>query len=96
MKFLESSNLYSLNKITYVKLRWIAYIGQLTAILIVQFVLNFKFEYLFCILIIIISILTNFYLYFRIKENQLNNIVSSQYLSFDIIQLGVLFYKCCY
>ncbi len=92
MKFLESSNLYSLNKITYVKLRWIAYIGQLTAILIVQFVLNFKFEYLFCILIIIISILTNFYLYFRIKENQLNNIVSSQYLSFDIIQLGVLFF----
>ncbi len=92
MKFLESSNLYSLNKITYVKLRWIAYIGQLTAILIVQFVLNFKFEYLFCILIIIISILTNLYLYFRIKENQLNNIVSSQYLSFDIIQLGVLFF----
>ena len=67
MKFLESSNLYSLNKITYVKLRWIAYIGQLTAILIVQFVLNFKFEYLFCILIIIISILTNFYLYFRLQ-----------------------------
>ena len=32
-----SKKLYSLNKSTYINLRWIAYIGQLTAILIVQF-----------------------------------------------------------
>ena len=37
-----SDNNYYLNKSTYVNLRWIAYFGQLTAILIVQFVLNFK------------------------------------------------------
>jgi len=92
MKFKETSELYSLNKFTYVNLRWIAYIGQLVAILIVQFILNFKFNYLICISIIFFSILTNLYLQFKIKENQLNNLISTIYLSFDILQLGLLFY----
>ena len=42
MKFLKTSNLYSLNKSTYVNLRWIAYIGQISAILIVQFFLEYN------------------------------------------------------
>ena len=92
MKFLETSKLYSLNKSTYVNLRWIAYIGQFTAILIVQFFLQFKFNYLACILIILLSILTNLYLLFKIKENQLNNLVATSYLSYDIGQLGLLIY----
>ena len=92
MKFITASNLYSLNKLTYVKLRWIAYIGQLSAIFIVQFLLNFKFNYILCIAIIFFSILTNLYLYFKIKENQINNSISTIYLSFDIIQLGILLF----
>ena len=44
MKFLEASNLYSLNKSTYVNLRWIAYTGQITTILIVQFILEYNFN----------------------------------------------------
>ena len=44
MEFFKTSNLYSLNKNTYVNLRWIAYIGQITAILIVQFYLKQKLE----------------------------------------------------
>ncbi len=92
MKFIKASNLYSLNKLTYVKLRWIAYIGQLSAIFIVQFLLNFKFNYILCISIIFFSILTNLYLYFKIKENQINNSISTIYLSFDIIQLGILLF----
>ena len=59
MKFLKTSNLYSLNKFTYINLRWIAYIGQLSAILIVQFFLQFEFLYLTCILIVFLGILTN-------------------------------------
>jgi len=43
MKFLKTSNLYSLNKSTYVYLRWIAYIGQLFAIITIQFLLEYKF-----------------------------------------------------
>ena len=92
MKFFQTSNLYSLNKLTYINLRWIAYIGQLIAILIVEFLLNFKFNYFTCIAIIFFSVLTNLYLQFKIKENQLNNFISTIYLSYDILQLGLLFF----
>ena len=92
MELIKTSNLYSLNKSTYVNLRWIAYLGQLSAILIVQFFLKYNFNYFICISILFFSILTNFYLQFRIKENQLNNFISSVYLLFDIFQLGLLFF----
>ena len=92
MRLQETSKLFSLHKSTYINLRWIAYAGQLTAILIVQFFLEYKFNYFFCISIIFVSILTNLYLQFKIKENQLTNLVSTGYLAFDIIQLGFLFY----
>ncbi len=92
MKLFETSKLYSLNKSTYVNLRWIAYIGQISAVLIVQFILNFKFNYFFCIAIIIFSVLTNLYLRFKIKEIQLSNFFSTIFLSYDILQLGLLFF----
>jgi len=92
MKFLEASNLYSLNKSTYVNLRWIAYIGQISAILTVQFILNFEFHYFYCISIVLFSVLTNLYLQFKAKEVQLNNFYSTIYLSYDIVQLGLLFF----
>mgnify|MGYP001156797977 FL=1 len=92
MKFFKTSNLYSLNKSTYVNLRWIAYIGQLTAILFVEFILKFNFNYFACISILFFSVLTNLYLRFNIKENQLNNSMSTIYLSYDILQLGILLF----
>ena len=92
MRFFEASNLYYLNKSTYINLRWIAYIGQLISILFVQFVLAFSFDYIYCIAIIFFSILTNLYLQFRVKENQLNNFTSTIYLTYDILQLGLLFF----
>ena len=92
MKFFKASNLYSLNKSTYVNLRWIAYLGQFISVLFVQFILEFQFNYLSCILVIFISIFTNLFLQFKIKENQINNTTSTIYLSFDIIQLGLLFF----
>ena len=92
MEFFKTSNLYSLNKSTYINLRWIAYIGQLIAILTVQFILKYKFDYFICVSIIIFSVLTNLYLKFRIKENQLNNSKSTAFLIFDIFQLGLLLF----
>ena len=92
MEFFKTSNLYSLNKSTYINLRWIAYIGQLIAILTVQFILKYKFDYFICVSIIIFSVLTNLYLKFRIKENQLNNSKSTAFLIFDIFQLGILLF----
>ena len=90
MKFLETSKIYSLNKSTYINLRWIAYIGQLIAILIVQFYLKFEFNYIACVSIVFLSILTNLYLIFKIKHHQLNNFTATSYLSYDIGQLGLL------
>ena len=92
MNYIKSSKLFYLNKSTYINLRWIAIVGQLTTIFIVQFLLNFNFNYIACVVIISISILTNIYLQFKFKENQLNNFLSTIYLSFDILQLGFLFF----
>ncbi len=92
MRLNEASDLYSLNKSTYVNLRWIAYIGQILTIFIVQFVLVFKFNYLFALFILFLSVCSNIYLQFKIKENQLNNIKSTIFLTFDILQLGFLFF----
>ena len=92
MEFLQTSKLYTLNKSTYVNLRWIAYIGQLIAIFTVQFVLQYKFNYFICISIVVVSVITNLYLKFKIKENQLSNLLSTQYLIFDILQLGTLLF----
>jgi len=92
MRFFKTSKYYSLNKPTYVNLRWIFYIGQIIAILTVQFFLKFKFNYIDCVLLVFFGVLTNLYLKFKIKENQLNNSVSTAYLFFDIVQLGFLIY----
>ena len=85
-------NLYTLNKSTYINLRWIAYIGQIITILLVQFFLDYSFNYLICLLIVFLSILTNINLQFKVKINQLNNSSSTIYLTYDILQLGLLFF----
>ena len=92
MKFLETSKKITLNKSTYVNLRWIAYIGQIISILLVQFYFKFDFDYIPCLIVVFLSILSNFYLQFKIQENQLNNETASIYLIFDIIQLACLFF----
>ncbi len=92
MKFFETSKQYSLNKSTYVNLRWIAYIGQLITIILVQFFFKFNFNYFICISIVLFGIITNLFLHFKIKNNLLNNNLSTFYLSFDILQIGVLLF----
>ncbi len=92
MEFTKASEIFSLNKSTYINLRWIAYIGQLIAILVVKFILQFDFNYFTCITIIFLSVVTNIYLQFRVKENQLNNTISTSYLGYDIAQLSILLF----
>ena len=92
MKFNETSKNFFLNKNTYLNLRWIAFTGQLSAIIIVQFYLKFEFNYFLCISIVLLGVLTNIYLKFKIQENQLNNLISTVYLAYDILQLGLLLY----
>ena len=92
MKFYETSKNFFLNKNTYLNLRWIAFIGQLSAILAVQFYLEFNFNYSLCISIVFLGVLTNIYSKLKIEQNQLNNLISTIYLAYDIIQLGILLY----
>ncbi len=92
MRFVKKSELYSLNRSTYVNLRWIAFIGQISSIFVVEFILKFEFNYLPCLGVIFLGVLTNVYLQFKIRENQINNTLSLFYLVYDILQLGFLFF----
>ena len=92
IKVFDNPELFTLNRSTYVNLRWIAFIGQIVSIFIVQFILNFKFNYLPCLAIISLGVITNIILQFKVRENQINNSLSLIYLIYDIIQLGILFF----
>ena len=92
MSSIDTLELYSLNRSTYVNLRWIAFIGQIFAIVVVQFILKFEFQYIICFVVILVGVLTNIHLHFNIKENQIKNSLSLCYLIYDIFQLGILFF----
>ena len=92
MKFFENSELYTLNRSTYVNLRWIAFLGQILSILTVEFIFEFKFNYIPCLGIIILGAITNILLQFQVKANQISNSLSLSYLTYDILQLSFLFY----
>ena len=81
-----------LEKKTVIILRWIALIGQLITIYLVHFVFNFKLPLIYCSLTIFFGGLTNIFIQFNFKNNQLNNIESTILLFYDVLQLSVLLY----
>ena len=81
-----------LDKKTLVKLRWIAIVGQLIAVNIVYNYLNLKFSIVESHIIIFIGLITNLYLQFKIKTNQLKDTYSSFFLFYDLVQLSALLY----
>ena len=89
--FTSKDNIY-LDKKTLVILRWIAFTGQYTTISIVYFIFKFELHFFYCSLIIFIGVLTNLYLQFKFKKNQLNNFASTFCLFYDLIQLSFLLY----
>jgi len=92
MKFFETSKLHSFKKSTYISLRWIGIIGQLTAVNFVYFFLNFEFDFIISNLIIFFGILSNLYLIFIYKKTQLSDRSAFLFLVIDIFQLGILLY----
>ena len=92
MKFFETSRYHSFKKSTYISLRWIGIIGQLTAVNFVYFVLSFEFDFLISNLIISLGIISNLYLIFIYKKTQLSDRSAFIFLVIDILQLGVLIY----
>ena len=92
MKFFKTSKYHSFKKSTYLSLRWIGILGQLTAVNFTYFILNFEFDYFFCNLIILLGILSNLYLLFVHNKTQLSDKFAFIFLVIDIIQLGGLIF----
>ena len=81
-----------LDKNTLVILRWIAITGQFIAINLVYNYLDLEFPILTSHIIILLGLITNLFLQFKIKTNQLNDTYSSLFLIYDLIQLSSLLY----
>ncbi|MDC3120654.1 ActS/PrrB/RegB family redox-sensitive histidine kinase [Candidatus Pelagibacter sp.] len=92
MKFFETSKQYSFKKSTYITLRWIGILGQLIAVNFVYLILNFKFDFILSNLIIMMGVLSNFYLIYGYKKTQLSDRSAFVFLFIDIIQLSTLLY----
>ena len=91
-EFFTSKDNTQLDKKTLVILRWIALTGQYLTISVVYFAFKFELPFFYCTLIIFIGVLTNLYLQFKFKKNQLNNFTSTFFLFYDLLQLSVLLY----
>ena len=92
METTSVSNIYSLNKSTYINLRWIGIIGQFLTINIVYFFFKFQFNIFLTNLIIILGIVSNLILVYFYQKNILSNRASFIFLLADILQLGSLIY----
>jgi two-component system, sensor histidine kinase RegB len=82
----------NLDKNTFTILRYIAIFGQFIAVNIVFFYLELQFLVTESYLIIFLGLLTNLFLQFRIKVNQLKDTYASLFLLYDLVQLSVLLY----
>jgi len=91
-EFFTSKDNIQLDKKTLVTLRWIALVGQYLTISIVYFIFRFELPFFYCSLVICIGVVSNIYLQFKFKKNQLNNFASTFVLFYDLIQLSVLLY----
>ena len=81
-----------LNKTTYVNLRWIGIIGQFVTINSVAFIFKFEFNFILANTIVFLGVLTNIYLIYFFKKNQLQEKISLIFLIIDILQLSFLLY----
>ena len=70
----------NLDKSTLTILRYIAIIGQFIAINVVFFYLNLEFPIKASLIVVFIGLLTNIYLQFKVKANQLKDTYASLFL----------------
>ena len=71
MDLKQSVKAASLNKSTYINLRWIGILGQFITINTVKFIFGFEFNFILSNLIIFVGALSNFYLMFFYKKPML-------------------------
>ena len=53
------SKIYTLNKTTYIYLRWIAILGQFLTVNLVKYVFNFEFDILIVNAVIVLGVISN-------------------------------------
>ena len=82
----------NLDKNTLTILRYIAIFGQFIAVNIVFFYLKLQFPIIESYLVIFFGLLTNLFLQFRVKVNQLKDTYASFFLLYDLLQLSLLLY----
>ena len=92
MDLKQSVKTASLNKSTYINLRWIGILGQFITINSVKFIFGFEFNFILSNVIIFIGALSNLYLIYFYKKPVLTSITSFNFLFLDIIQLSALLY----
>ena len=92
MEFLNNSKNYSLNRKTYINLRWIAIAGQFIAINLATFIFQFEFSFIKANLVVLAGAISNIYLISFYVKNLLSNRTAFNYLIIDILQLTILFY----
>ena len=82
----------NLDKNTLTILRYIAIFGQFLAINVVFYYLELDFPINESYLIIFVGLLTNIFLQFKVKVNQLKDTYASFFLLYDLLQLSILLY----
>ena len=92
MELSTNSKSSHLNKITYVNLRWIGIIGQFITINTVAFIFKFEFNFVIANIVVFFGVLSNFFLIYFFKKNQLQENISLIFLLLDILQLSFLIY----
>ena len=76
-----------------IKIRWIAILGQLSAIFFVTFVIKIEIPFFEALIIILFSVALNFYSYLEERINKtISNIKAFLFLLFDTLQLGILLF----
>jgi len=81
-----------LDKKTLVNLRWIAIIGQLITINLVHYYFNLELPIFEAHIVVLIGLITNVILQFKIRANQLKDLYSAFFLIYDLLQLTFLLY----
>ncbi len=86
------SRIHTLNKVTYINLRWIAIFGQLFTVNIVKYLFDFEFNILFVNFVISLGAVSNLFLTYFYEKNILSNRASLIFLLIDIFQLSLILY----
>jgi two-component system, sensor histidine kinase RegB len=83
----------SLKLDTFIRLRWFVVIGQIAAVLVVQFGLAFKLNLIAIMLVISLSACLNIFLRYKFPHNhRIEEVSAASLLAYDIFQLATILY----